>query len=100
MASFIRSTFSKTGGAVEISDFAGIPIWGNGEKLRGVIAGDTSNDDEVEKQFGQRVGLIGEVGTEFVDLGSGLCAELREIARGWPRIGDGGMTVVLVNVQV
>lgn len=53
-----------------MSDFAGAPSGGNGEKESGVSDGEISVDREPGVQYGHRFGLIGDVGLEALDDGS------------------------------
>lgn len=64
-----------------MSDLAGAPSGGNGEKESGVSDGEISVDREPGVQCGHRFGLTGDVGRELEALDNVSWAAVRDTAR-------------------
>ncbi len=69
-----------------MSDFAGAPSGGNGEKDSGVSDGEISVDREPGVQCGHRFGLIGDVGLELEALENASWVAVRDTVRDGLRI--------------
>lgn len=64
-----------------MSDFAGAPSGGNGEKESGVSDGEISADRKPGVQCGQRLGLSGDVGLELEALENVSWVAVRDTVR-------------------